>query len=107
MKYAYSASNFAISRAGSNTAFELISHKIPTIFIPLPKGNSRGDQVENAKYFESKNLSLTLPQENLTTATLLAKLNELVTKQNILIENMSKLPNLSTNNKICEILNKC
>ncbi len=62
----YRASDYAISRAGANTIVELLANKILTIFIPLPKGASRGDQVQNACYLESNNLSTTVKQEDLT-----------------------------------------
>ena len=61
----FKATDYAISRAGANTIFELLSNEIPTIFIPLPKGISRGDQVENAKYLENKNLALAISQNEL------------------------------------------
>ena len=106
MKYCYNACDFAISRAGANTAFELIALNIPTLFIPLPKGNSRGDQVDNAKYFASKNLALLLEQENLNETTLLTEIRNLVRNKTLLVDNMSRLPNVNANEKIVEILNK-
>lgn len=61
----YKASDYAISRAGANTILELLANKIPTIFIPLPKGVSRGDQIENAKYLEKNNLAKVILQNEL------------------------------------------
>lgn len=60
----------AVSRAGANAIAELLALKIPTVLIPLPKGNSRGDQVENAEYYAKKGLVTVLPQENLTPESL-------------------------------------
>lgn len=57
---------YAISRAGANTIFELLSNGILSIFIPLPKSVSRGDQIENAKYLEKNGFSKTIFQEELT-----------------------------------------
>lgn len=62
----YKASDYAISRAGANTIIELLSNKILTIFIPLPAKVSRGDQIENAKFLEQKNLAKMILQEDLT-----------------------------------------
>ncbi len=106
MKYCYSACDYCISRAGANTAFELMALKKPTLFIPLPKGSSRGDQIDNAKYFENKNLSITLLQENLTKQSLLSNINKLVNNKDCLISNMNKLPLKHTNQEICKILCK-
>ena len=71
----FKVTDFAISRAGANTILELLSNKIPTIFIPLPKGISRGDQIENAKYISSLGLSKTIYQEELTFKKLQNELN--------------------------------
>ncbi len=63
MKYAYAAADVAVSRAGSNCLFELMAMKLPTLLIPLPKGASRGDQIENAEYFKKRGAFKVLPQE--------------------------------------------
>ena len=47
----FAVADLCVSRAGANTLVELIALNIPTAAIPLPKGNSRGDQEENAAYF--------------------------------------------------------
>lgn len=66
----FAITDVAVSRAGANTIAELLALKIPAVLIPLPKGNSRGDQVENAKYYAQKGLVTLLPQENLTPESL-------------------------------------
>lgn len=71
----YKASDYAISRAGANTIVELLANNILTIFIPLPKSVSRGDQIENAKFLEKNNLSTTLYQEELSIKKLQNCLN--------------------------------
>ncbi|MBP5307665.1 MAG: UDP-N-acetylglucosamine--N-acetylmuramyl-(pentapeptide) pyrophosphoryl-undecaprenol N-acetylglucosamine transferase [Clostridia bacterium] len=66
MKYAYAAADVAVSRAGSNSLFELAALKIPALLIPLPKGASRGDQIDNARYFASRGAFRILLQEDIT-----------------------------------------
>ena len=66
MQTVYRASDYAISRAGANTIFELLSNNILTIFVPLPKAASRGDQIENAIFLEKDGVSLTCNQEDLS-----------------------------------------
>ena len=66
MQTVYRASDYAISRAGANTIFELLSNNILTIFVPLPKAASRGDQIENAIFMEKDGVSLTCNQEDLS-----------------------------------------
>ena len=66
------ATDFALSRAGANSIFELLSNQVLTTFIPLPKNVSRGDQIDNAQYLESLGLSKTIKQESLTLNSFLA-----------------------------------
>lgn len=106
MSYAYKVADVCLSRAGSNTAFELIANKIPTLFIPLPKTESRGDQIENAKYFKSLNLADYIYQENLDENTLTNKLLKVYANRNYFMDNFKNY-NLKIGNKIiAEILNK-
>ena len=66
-----SAADVVVSRAGSNTIFELAVLKKPMLLIPLPKGNSRGDQVDNAKYFNSQGYANFVTEEQLEKSSLL------------------------------------
>lgn len=93
-----------VSRAGSNTIFELALCKKPMLLIPLPKGASRGDQVDNAKYFQSKNYAKVLFQEEMTPQTLLFAINNLNLNKNKYINTLknAKIPNGTQ--KILQIL---
>lgn len=71
----FKATDYAISRAGANTILELLSNQIPTIFIPLPKGISRGDQIENAKYIQKLGVASVIFQESLSFEKLQNDLN--------------------------------
>ena len=71
IEHLFSTADVIVSRAGSNAICELLYLKKPMLLIPLPKSkSSRGDQVDNAKYFEEKGLARVLYQENLSPATL-------------------------------------
>lgn len=60
----YASSDAVVSRAGAGTVFELLALKKPALFIPLETA-SRGDQIENANYFEKRGLCHVLRQKNL------------------------------------------
>ncbi len=45
----YGASDIVLSRAGATAVFEITALKKRAVFVPLPKGTSRGDQVFNAE----------------------------------------------------------
>ncbi len=102
MQYAYSLCDIAVSRAGANTSFELIALKKPTIFIPLPKSVSRGDQIENANYFSSKNLSKTVMQEDINTLT--NEIFSLYENRIYYLKNLNNNPVKIGNKKIASIL---
>ena len=67
----FAVTDLCVSRAGANTLFELIALNIPTAAIPLPKGNSRGDQEENAAYFRRKGAIAVLPEDKLSPESLI------------------------------------
>ena len=77
MGMAYAAADLVISRAGAGTVFEILALKKKAILIPL-EGQTRGDQVENANYFERQGLCKVLRQSQLDKLpeTIQATLND-------------------------------
>ena len=96
----YAATDAVVSRAGSNTIFELLALKKPMLLIPLPKGASRGDQVQNAEYFRKRGLARVLPQDALTPENLVSAVEKLLNEKNALIKTMSAFPNIDGTEKI-------
>ncbi len=66
MGSAYAAADLVLSRAGSNTLFEILSLKKKAVLVPLARA-SRGDQVQNAAYFASRGLVKVLSEEALSS----------------------------------------
>ncbi len=64
MGEAYACADLVVARAGSGTVFEIMALRKPAVFIPL-EGQTRGDQLENAKYFTDRGLCYTLRQSHL------------------------------------------
>lgn len=100
----FAIADYVISRSGSNTLFELLALNKPTIFIPLPKKESRGDQIENAKYFYNRNMCEMLLQENLNVNNLLKSLNNLEKKEKIIKENINKFNFKDSNQRILDLI---
>ena len=98
--------DLVVSRAGSNTIFELAIAQKPMLLIPLPKGVSRGDQVDNAKYFQEKGYAKILLQENLTANTLQNAINELFLHKNKYINTLKNAKISNGTQKIIDILVK-
>ena len=101
---AFSCASVCVTRAGSNTLFELMSLKIPCVLIPLPKGNSRGDQVLNAAYFQKRGLASVLPQENLTCDSLTLAINSIYTNRANIAQNFEKYQINDASRQISRIL---
>lgn len=94
--------DIVISRAGSNTIFELLALKKPNLLIPLSSKSSRGDQILNAQSFEKRGFSMVLKEEDLNDNNLLSKLDELYKNKEKFIKNME---NNNYNNAIDTIIN--
>lgn len=106
MDLAYSCADIAVARSGAGCLFELLSLKIPTLFIPLPKKASRGDQIVNAKYFYDKKMCNLLYEEEITQNKLLDQINYTYLNRHLYINNMEKYDNLIGNKNIAEIIKK-
>lgn len=97
-------SNYVISRAGSNSIFEFLELKKPMLLIPLSIHASRGDQVLNANFFEEKGYALVIEEENLTTASFMNILADLVKYREPIIDKQFNADSSKTPNQFTELL---
>lgn len=72
----FAASDLVISRAGANALYEILSLQKPHVLIPLSAKVSRGDQIQNARYFAQQGISKVVDDDNLTAENLLAAITE-------------------------------
>lgn len=70
------SADLVISRAGATSIYELLVLNKPNILLPLSKKASRGDQIDNAKYFAQLGLSKVIYSEEFSDAKLLTTLSE-------------------------------
>ncbi|WP_226386313.1 undecaprenyldiphospho-muramoylpentapeptide beta-N-acetylglucosaminyltransferase [Staphylococcus sp. Marseille-Q1834] len=77
-----------VSRAGSNAIYEFLTLRIPMLLIPLGLDQSRGDQIDNAKNFESKGYGRTIPEDQLTQVKLLEQLKDIENQRDSIIKQM-------------------
>jgi UDP-N-acetylglucosamine--N-acetylmuramyl-(pentapeptide) pyrophosphoryl-undecaprenol N-acetylglucosamine transferase len=99
----FAASTIIVSRAGANSVYEMLFlHKLH-LLIPLSTLQSRGDQMDNARYFQQQGASVMLAEENLTPATLVRALQEIEENRDILLQKMQAIA-LPSGNRIVEIL---
>ena len=71
------AADVVVSRAGANTLGELAATATPAVLIPLPRTQSRGEQLTNAELFAARGAALVLAEEQTDPVTLAATLREL------------------------------
>jgi UDP-N-acetylglucosamine--N-acetylmuramyl-(pentapeptide) pyrophosphoryl-undecaprenol N-acetylglucosamine transferase len=61
------AATLVIARSGANTVWECAASGKPMVLVPLEKGSSRGDQVENAQFFVSKGAAVMISGADATS----------------------------------------
>ncbi len=96
--------DLVISRAGANAICELAALKKPNLLIPLPSGNSRGDQLLNARSFEKQGFSLVLEEETLTDELLLSAVRLLYERRTDFIAQMEKSPQKDAISTIIQLI---
>ena len=100
----FAASDVVISRAGANALYEILALEKPHVLIPLSQKISRGDQVQNARYFQQQGISVVANEETLTPETLLAAVNEVSTHRAKVIKKIKALAIESATLKIVAII---
>lgn len=73
--------DLVITRGGSNTLFELLALKKLHLIVPLGKQASRGDQLENARYFEEKGYAKQLSEDQLKLDQLIKTIQDLFAQE--------------------------
>ncbi len=99
----YSTIDIAVSRAGANSLSELIALSIPTVAIPLEKA-TRGDQIQNAEYYEKKGALTVLRESNLTAESLVATVNQTYDSRDNIRAAISAMPPVDGTRKIISII---
>lgn len=98
------ASDYIISRAGSNSIFEFLALEKPMLLIPLSMAQSRGDQIVNAKIFKQQGLAEVLQEEDLTTESFMEALNLLKANEPTLRQKMQEAESPKTPDEMVELI---
>lgn len=93
MKDVLKACDIVLSRSGANSIWECSVCAKPMVLIPLCGSGTRGDQVDNAKYFEKAGAAKVLLGDQCNSENLLKVLDEISSAENIaeFTENSKKL----------------
>jgi len=86
----FAIADLVVSRSGANAVFEFLTLRKPNLLIPLSKLSSRGDQILNAKSFQSRGYSAVLFEEDLTSESLLIAIADLDSRCDEYIQNMNQ-----------------
>lgn len=98
------AADYAVSRAGSNAIFELLSVHKPMLLIPLSAAQSRGDQLLNASLFKSLGIAETVLEEELENSTMVNLFSSLEENKNDLVEKMQELSNTKSPEMMADLI---
>lgn len=96
LKDIFALADVVISRAGANAICELLALNKPNILIPLPSSKSRGDQLLNARSFESQGFSILIDEDDLSDSLLAEKVQELYCSRQTYIDTMKQSQQLGS-----------
>lgn len=101
----FAASEIVISRSGANSLYEILALGKPHVLIPLSRHASRGDQIQNARYFQQQGVSVVIDDnEQLTPEVLITAVNEVRTNSKKIIKKIQGLDITSATMKIIEVI---
>lgn len=88
----FAMADLMVSRAGATSIFELLALKKPNILIPYSLKASRGDQIVNAKFFQSQGFSEVLEEAGATPEKFLKLIDSVYKNRDFYIKKMDKCP---------------
>lgn len=100
----FALSSLVVSRAGANAICELLALQKPNILIPLPKSQSRGDQLLNAASFEKQGFSTVIYEEALTQDSLLSTIRSVYQDRAQFIDKMEKAQTIPSIDRILSLI---
>lgn len=98
------ASSLIISRSGANSLYELLALGKPHVLIPLSGKASRGDQIQNAHYFEQAGISVVIADELLNSTLLLKAIRDMMPNLDAINEKIKALQIQSATSRIIDII---
>ncbi|EQB35068.1 MULTISPECIES: undecaprenyldiphospho-muramoylpentapeptide beta-N-acetylglucosaminyltransferase [Virgibacillus] len=106
LKDMFAASDFVLSRAGSNAIFEFLALQLPMLLIPLSRQASRGDQIINAKSFAERRYARVLEEEALTDEALIEEIKQLTKSAPVMVDAMKQYKTEKAKDRVIEIISE-
>lgn len=107
LKDLFAMADVVISRAGANSICEILALKKPNLLIPLSAKSSRGDQILNAKSFESQGFSIVIDDDDLSADLLADKVTELYFTRQTFLDAMGRSNQLGSASTIIKLIEEC
>ncbi|UOQ43604.1 undecaprenyldiphospho-muramoylpentapeptide beta-N-acetylglucosaminyltransferase [Halobacillus salinarum] len=104
LKDLFAASDFVVSRAGSNSIFEFLALRKPMLLIPLSRKASRGDQILNADSFVKQGYAHKLEEEDLSNERLLSEIRHLIDDKEAMIQQMENYQSEKTKERVVSLI---
>ncbi|MBM7551207.1 undecaprenyldiphospho-muramoylpentapeptide beta-N-acetylglucosaminyltransferase [Thalassobacillus pellis] len=104
LKDLLAATDYIVSRAGSNAIFEFLALRKPMLLIPLSKHASRGDQILNADSFVAQGFARKLEEEELTEESLFREIAALMNEKSKILKNMENYQSQEVKDRVVELL---
>lgn len=98
--------DLVVTRGGSNTLFELLAMQKLHLIVPLGKEASRGDQLENARYFASKGYAEELQEPELDLEHFQDKIKKLLENQESYLANMKESKEITSLDDFYQLVRK-
>ena len=102
----YATADVVLSRAGSGVINELKVLNLPMLLVPLSKQISRGDQIENARYFEKNGYAKCIEEEYADYLNIKENLLNLLKNYKKTVKNLKKIEKIDANEAILELIKK-
>ena len=96
--------DMVVTRAGATTIFELLELRKPNLLIPLTLGQSRGDQILNARSFEKRGFSRVLMEEDISAEILDKAIGQTLDERQSLTESMAAAESVNGTEKVISVI---
>lgn len=99
------AADIVIARGGATSLFELLAMKKLHIIVPLSKKASRGDQIDNAKYFAELGVSTFIEEEDYTWEKMQGMISSTLANQTTTLAKINELEFANATQKVLDVIN--
>lgn len=104
LPHLFAAADLIVSRAGANALYEILALQKPHVLVPLSAKVSRGDQIQNAKYFSKQGISTVVDDDTLTAEGLIKAINHVNTNREEIVTKLKALDIQSATLKIVTVI---